>query len=308
MRAAPQEEELVGRGRRPAVSRQRQASERVLNLGAMSRDRDRTVRSDEHNSRGIELADRGWLDEAIKEFKKAIELDPESAHAHDNLATVYSEKKLYREALKEYLTALELEPESATAHYNLACFLATHGSDMAVEEYKEAIELDPDYPDAHLNLGMTYADQDRREEAKEEFRAAIELDSEDPVARHELAALLMDEADYRGAITQLNEAVRLEPQNYEAHLDLGICYAQKGFYQEAERCYAKARDLSPDDVLLNYNVAALYSLWDKRPQALDALRKALEKDGAKVRGWLSADPMFEGLKSAPEFEQLLALQ
>src|SRR5712664_2240795 len=168
----------------------------MLDKGPMSRDRDRTVRSDEHNSRGIELADRGWLDEAIKEFKKAIELDPESAHAHDNLATVYGEKKLYREALEEYLTALRLEPESATAHYNLACFLASHAQEMAVEQYKEAIELDPEYPDAHLNLGMTYADQDKRDEAKAEFKTAIELDPEDPLARHEFAALLMDEADY----------------------------------------------------------------------------------------------------------------
>src|SRR2546423_15679612 len=100
---------------------------------------------------------------------------------------------------------------------------------------------------------MTYAAQDRREEAKEEFRAAIELDSEDPVARHELAALLMDEADYRGAITQLNEAVRLGPDNYEAQLDLGICYAQKGFYAEAGRCSGRARRLNPADGLLHYN-------------------------------------------------------
>jgi len=127
-------------------------------LDHVSRDKDHIALSDEHNSRGIELADRGWLDEAIKEFKKAIELDPRSAHAHDNLATVYSEKKLYREALQEYLTALGLEPESATAHYNLACFLATHGPDMAIAEYKDAIQLDPEYPDAHLNLGLTYAD------------------------------------------------------------------------------------------------------------------------------------------------------
>src|SRR2546421_11900616 len=137
----------------------------MLEKGPMSRDRDRTVRSEEQKSRGIELADRGWLDEAIKEFKKAIELDPESAHAHDNLATVYGEKKLYRQALREYLTALELEPDSATAHYNLACFLATHGQEMAGDEYKEAIELDPEYPDAHLNLGMTYAAMDKREDA-----------------------------------------------------------------------------------------------------------------------------------------------
>ena len=265
------------------------------------------VRSDEHNSRGIELADRGWLDEAVKEFKKAIELDPSSAHAHDNLATVYSEKKLYAQALEEYLTALRLEPDSPTAHYNLACFLATHAHEMAVEQYKEAIELDPEYPDAHLNLGMTYADLDQRDEAKAEFKAAMDLDPQDPLARHELAAMLMDESDYRGAIALLKEVVRLEPKSYEGWLDLGISYAQKGFYQEAERCYAKARELNADDVLLTYNVAALYSLWDRRSDALAALRKALDKEPAKVRSWLAADPMFDGLKGAPEFEQLLAV-
>ncbi|HEX9577851.1 MAG TPA: tetratricopeptide repeat protein, partial [Myxococcales bacterium] len=227
---------------------------------------------------------------------------------HDNLATVYAEKKLFAQALEESLAALKLEPESATAHYNLACFLASHAHEMAVEQYKEAIELDPEYPDAHLNLGMTYADLDQRDEAKAEFKAAMELDPADPLARHELAAMLMDEGDYRSAIGLLNEVVRLEPESYEGWLDLGISYAQKGFYQEAERCYGKARDLNPDDVLLNYNVAALYSLWDRRKEALDALRKALDKEPAKVRGWLAADPMFDGLKGAPEFEQLLAVQ
>ena len=86
----------------------------------MAREKDTITASDEHNARGIELADRGWLDEAIKEFKRAIELDGNSAHAHDNLATVYAERKQYREALEEYLMALRLEPDSATAHYNLA--------------------------------------------------------------------------------------------------------------------------------------------------------------------------------------------
>src|SRR5512140_660095 len=100
-------------------------------MGRDTKGQDKLVRSDQHNSRGIELADRGWLDEAIREFRKAIALDPESAHAHDNLATVLSEKKLHREALEEYLAAIRLEPESATARYNLACFLATHGQELA---------------------------------------------------------------------------------------------------------------------------------------------------------------------------------
>src|SRR3954467_10125188 len=114
-------------------------------MGRDTKGQDKIVRSDEHNSRGIELADRGWLDEAIREFRKAIELDPASAHAHDNLATVFAEKRQFRDALSEYLAAIKLEPESPTAHYNLACFLTTHGTEMAVDEFLESLELDPEY-------------------------------------------------------------------------------------------------------------------------------------------------------------------
>ncbi|HYG67671.1 MAG TPA: tetratricopeptide repeat protein, partial [Anaeromyxobacteraceae bacterium] len=115
---------------------------------------------------------------------------------------------------------------------------------------------------------------------------------------------LMDEGDYRAAIGQLKEVVRLEPDNFEANLDLGICYAQKGFYAEAERAYAKARSLQPEDLLLNYNLAALYALWGRPPDAIEALRKAHALDPAKVRGWLQTDPMFDALKGVAEFEEL----
>jgi Flp pilus assembly protein TadD len=114
----------------------------------------------------------------------------------------------------------------------------------------------------------------------------------------------MDEGDYRSAISHLREVVRLEPDSFEAQLDLGICYAQKGFYAEAERAYGRARELQPEDLLLNYNLAALYALWGKPPDAVEALRRALASDPAKVRGWLQTDPMFDGLKGRPEFEEL----
>jgi Flp pilus assembly protein TadD len=270
----------------------------------MTKNKDPIAKSDEHNSRGIELADRGWLDEAINEFTKAIELDPSSAHAHDNLATVYAEKRLFREAAREYLLAISLEPESATAHYNLACFLSAHAQDMSVEEYRHAIELEPDYPDGHLNLGLAYADQGRVEEALAELQVAIRLAPADPLPRHELAALMMDEGDYRSAIVQLKEVTRLEEDNFDAFLDLGICYAQKGFYAEAEKAYARAATLKSDDTLLDYNQAALYALWGRPPDSLAALARAVAREPAKVRAWLQSDPMFESLRNQPEFEAL----
>jgi Flp pilus assembly protein TadD len=271
----------------------------------VSRDkRDHPALSDEHNSRGIELADRGWLDEAVREFRRAIELDPASAHAHDNLATVLAEKKLYREALAEYLTAIQLEPESGTAHYNLACFLATHGQEMTGAEYREAIRLDPESPDAHLNLGITLADQGETAEARKEIELAISLAPGDAFARHELAAIHMEDGDFRAAIGQLKEVVRLDPRCFEAHLDLGICYAQKGFFAEAERAYERAAALTEDDLLLHYNRAALYALWKKPDRALDALRRAVALDEAQVHEWLRGDAMFEGLRGREDFERL----
>ncbi len=267
--------------------------------------KDRITLSDQHNARGIELADRGWLEEAVREFKKAIDLDPESAHAHDNLATVYAERRHFLEALSEYVAALELDPDAPTAHYNLANFLATHGLEMAVEQYRASLALDPEHPDTHLNLGLTYAEQGKTEEAERALRTAVELAPGDAYPRHELAALHMDAGDYRSAIGQLKEVVRLEPESFEGHLDLGICYAQKGFYAESERAYARARALKPDDVLLHYNTAALYALWGRPSQALEHLSLAIASDARQVKGWLKTDRMFEALEGLPEYEALL---
>jgi len=99
--------------------------------------------------------------------------------------------------------------------------------------------------------------------------------------------------------------VRLEPESFEAHLDLGICYAQKGFYAESERAYEKARAIKADDVLLHYNTAALYALWGRPSQALEALRAAMAADATRVKGWLEADRMFDALEGLPEFEALV---
>jgi tetratricopeptide (TPR) repeat protein len=270
----------------------------------VSRDKDLTGRSDQHNARGIELADRGWLDEAVKEFQKAIELDPDAAHAHDNLATVYAEQKRLREALQEHLTALRLDPESATVHFNLAAFLSANATDLAIESYRAALTIDPLFPDAQLNLGLTLADEGQVESALTALRAAVEQGPEDPVPRHELATLLLDEGEYRAAIGQLKEVVRLAPDHFDAWLDLGIAFAQQGFYEEAARAYASAGRLRPDDLLLNYNQAGLHALAGRPAEALAALRRALSVDPAKVRDWLQDDRMFDSLRGSAEFVEL----
>ncbi|MEI7704754.1 MAG: tetratricopeptide repeat protein [Deltaproteobacteria bacterium] len=272
----------------------------------MAQDRDRTEQADSHNERGIELADRGWLEEAEKEFRKAIALDPGSCHPHENLAMVHVRRKEWREALLAHLKAVEVEPGSAGARFTLGSFLATHAMEMAEAEYRGAITIDPEHAESHLELGLALADLGRPEEGLREMEAAVRLAPEDPVPRQELAGLLMDEGDYRTAIGHLREASRLSPDGFEVHLDLGLCYAQKGFYEEAERAYEKARALQPDDAVVNYDLAALYARWDRSSEVLPALRKALQADREKVKGWIGSDPVFDTLRGSDAFEELVS--
>ena len=72
---------------------------------------DKKNKADRHNARGIQLADRGWLEEAIKEFEKAIDADPNAAYAIDNLGTVCAEKGLRLEALQAYLKSIEIDAD-----------------------------------------------------------------------------------------------------------------------------------------------------------------------------------------------------
>ena len=249
----------------------------------MSDDRDRTRReleSDQLNQRGIDAADRRWFDEAVKAFKRAIELNPESAHAHDNLATVYSEQGEFLLALREYLEAIRLEPDSPTAHYNLACFLSTQGLDMAIDQYTKAIELDPDYPDAHVNLGLCHVDRGEHELAIEAFRNAISVDPDDLGARQ-------------------------DPKNLDALVDLGVAYSAQGIYSEAERALKAALDVAPDAVLVGYHLAALYAAWEHDEDALEHLARVIQYEPEQVRAWTTADRTFDALRHDPRLQSIL---
>ena len=100
------------------------------------------------------LQAKNELDEAIGEYKKAIELDPKNAVGHHNLGHALQAKNRLNEAVAEYRIAIDLDPRSASAHHNLGRALqAKNELNEAIAEYKKAIELQTDYyAEAHCNV------------------------------------------------------------------------------------------------------------------------------------------------------------
>ena len=271
----------------------------------MSHSSDKINQSDSHNARGIELADRGWLDEALSEFRKAIELDPNSAHAYDNLGTILSEKGDLLEALEQFLAALSADPHSATARHYLASFWATQAHDLASNQYHQAIQLEYDFPDAQLNLAMALADRGRLDEAVVELEIAHQQAPEDELIQHELACCLIDLERYPDAINHLKQITKNHPEHVEAYVDLGIAFTAQGFYAEAQGALNKALDLDPNDFAAHYHIAALFATWSRPDDALHHLEVAATHDREKIRMWIREDHIFDLLRENQRYEVLL---
>ena len=79
---------------------------------------------------------------AIKYYKKTIELRPNDAHAYNNLGNVYKELKNYPLAIIAYQNAIILKPDYASAHYNLGIvYQKSNNFDIALESYRKAARL-----------------------------------------------------------------------------------------------------------------------------------------------------------------------
>jgi tetratricopeptide (TPR) repeat protein len=75
--------------------------------------------------------------------------------------------------------ALEVDPENAAAHNNLAVALVDdRRAEDAAPHLRRAIQIDPDYVDAYINYGAVLASEGRLPEAIEQWKAALRIDSE----------------------------------------------------------------------------------------------------------------------------------
>jgi tetratricopeptide (TPR) repeat protein len=93
--------------------------------------------AEKHFKQGFGYQDKGDLDKAIEEYKKAIELNPNYLQAHMNLGAAYIGQKKYDQAIDEFNTVVKLNYYYGTAHYNLGyVYLLKDEKGKAQEELK----------------------------------------------------------------------------------------------------------------------------------------------------------------------------
>jgi len=210
---------------------------------------------------------------AEKEFKRAIELNPRYAPAHQWYGDYLNETGRHREADAEGKRAQELEPLSLITNFHVAlAFYWARNYDQAIDQFQKTLELDPNFPPALVILPAAYEQKGMLEEAIAGFQRAITLT--------------------KGA------------EKIMAMAGLGHVYAVSGRKTEARKILVELQRLSEHSYVPASDVALVYAGLGEREKAFAWLDKAYEEHSFNM-GHLTVEPRFDPLRSDPRFADLL---
>lgn len=175
-----------------------------------------------------ELERSNKLLEALKLYKKIIELDPKNAHNYNAVAVIFYKLHLYKEAMLTFIETIKLNPNHAEAHSNLgALYAKMKNYKKAIQLYKRSIHLKPKYSGAYTNLGNALNKTDAHEEAVHFHHIAIALDPNSANNYANCASAYKNLGRFDKAESLYKKALSLDPKHANAHFDLSTVLLQQ---------------------------------------------------------------------------------
>ena len=213
--------------------------------------------------RGKKLRQEGKLDEAIAFFKLALELEPNSYLAYQDLGDIFFKQRKLERAISSYHQALKINPKVSLIHYNLAEAYKSKGQkDEAIKHYTKAIQIEPFNNSAFIQLMFMQVKPNQLEELVSCYRQLSKREPDNPWVNVKLGDVLtrqkkIDEAiaSYQAASRKLTKMSR--PDYVAKHWD-------------------RAKPAEPSFIIIGpmkTATSALYEYINKHPQVLPCIEK-----------------------------------
>jgi serine/threonine-protein kinase len=216
-----------------------------------------------------------WFDwdweEAERAYKRAIELNPSYATAHDGYAMLLCERGRFDEAIEQITRAGDLDPLSLIIAVHAGWpFYFARDYESAIRRFRKALELDENFIPAHGWLGMALGQQHRYTEALDAFQRALEVDR---------VPILM--------------------------AMLGHTHAIAGHRAQAEEVLTALEYESQSRYISAYDMAVIHAGLDDTAAALRELARAYEERSAWMV-FVEVDPRLDSLRDEHSFKELVA--
>lgn len=238
---------------------------------------------------------------------KAIELDESLADPHASLAFVVETHEWdWARAEREYKRALELNPDDARAHHWYAGYLTYVGriNDGIAEEMR-ARELDPLSLPINNALSGRFLAAGRYDEALQQVQKTLELDSHFPQAHQTLGWVYLNTGNHDSAIREFRNALQLSgPDDSDLMLDLGFACAVKGERNEARQILAKLKVLHQKGLAASGSIGILYGALGESDEAFAWLQQAYAERDPELT-YIKIGRRFEPLRHDPRYQELV---
>jgi len=238
--------------------------------------------------------------------REALRIDPSLAEGHVAMGCylAYYEWN-WPEAEKEFRKAIELNPNLPTAYHEYGVFLGWKGrADEADAQMKKALELDPVSVMINTDYGMTLYCRREADRAIDQYLNAIKLDDTFVGSQLYLGLAYDQKHDYAKAEDELRKAYDNSGGIAVTVAAFGRLYADQGKKAEAEKVLKQLEDMKKKSYVSSYYIAFIYSGLGDKDQAIQWLSRAYDEKSDYLV-YLNVLPLLDDLREEPGFKELV---
>jgi tetratricopeptide (TPR) repeat protein len=244
----------------------------------------------QHVARGQALLKDKRFQEAVLEFRSALQIDDKLADAHWGLANAYEGLQRYQEAFDEMRETAALDPNNFDVRLKLGNYylVGAKQSPAALGEAeglaKQILEKDPNHIEAHILMGSVLFAQDKKQEALAELNRAVELNPQRVESYLSLARFYVQTNDIAGAEAIYQRAISVNSGSATAHYEYGKFLVGAQRLNEAEAEFQRAVQAEPQNREAQFILASFYLVNKQFDKAEAAYKSLAELDKNKPEG------------------------
>jgi TolB-like protein/Tfp pilus assembly protein PilF len=243
------------------------------------------------------------IEKASYDARKALEIEPLLAEAHTSMGTIYLRYNWdWQQAEKEFKLALDLNPDYAPAHFWYSNLLAVTGrSDEAIREAAAGKSLDPYSQVSAMNYARTLYYARRFDEGARALQQIFDVDPNYVQGLHIMGLVQIQQGDYAGAMVTLERLHSINPLQSAAVL--GYAYGKAGKRIDALKMIQELDEFSKQRQIPPLEKALVYIGLGERDKAFQLLEQAYSDRFANLVS-LTTDPIYDDLRPDPRFAVL----